>query len=236
MLRIAIVEDELQEAEKLERYLHLFLEKEKMSHEIVCFSNAESFLEQGKAGYNLVFMDIELPGMNGMDACRRLRSFDRQAPIVFTTNLVQYAVEGYEVNAVDFMVKPIQYYDFSTKMQKVMVSLYQKNDKKIELVCTSGVYFVKISDIDYVEVMRHYLIYHTRNKEYRIRGVMRDVEEELRAHGFSRCNKSFLVNMNKIEALEGSLISVEGHEEQLPIGRTFREAFLKDFTNYLGEV
>lgn len=236
MLKIAIVEDEVQETKKLAEYIRLFGEKEKVQYELACFSNAEEFLEGYQSGYQLIFMDIELPGMNGMDACRKLRRFDKRATIVFTTNLVQYAVEGYEVDAVDFMVKPIQYYDFSMKMQKVMVSIRHKSDKKIELRCTSGASFVRISNIDYVEVMRHYLMYHVKGKEYRVRGVMRDVEQQLKPYGFSRCNHSFLVNMNRVEAVWDDLISIEGYETKLPIGRTYKETFLADFTNYLGEV
>ncbi len=236
MLKIAIVEDEGQEAKKLEEFLRRYLAKKEMSWEVVHFSNAEDFLERCRSGYQLLFMDIELPGMNGMDACRKLRSFDKSMTIVFTTNLVQYAVDGYEVDAVDFMVKPIQYYDFSMKMQKVMVNIRQKSDKKIELKCTSGAYVAWVSNIDYVEVMRHYLIYHVKGKEYRVRGVMREVERELRLYGFSRCNNSFLVNMGRVEAVQDGMLLIEGYETGLPIGRTYKETFLMEFTNYLGEV
>ena len=110
MLRIAIVEDDEKYADLLQEYLKKYGEERSEEFCCVMHKNAVVFLNNYKANYDIVFMDIDLPHMNGMTASQKLREVDKQVVLVFVTNLAQMAIKGYEVNAYDFIVKPVSYY------------------------------------------------------------------------------------------------------------------------------
>ena len=116
-MNIAIVEDDGKEAEALLSYIKKYGEKSGTSFDVKIFSDAENFLESYKQGLDIVFMDIELPGMNGMDASKRLRALDRSVTLIFVTNMARFAVNGYEVGAFDFIVKPVTYGSFEIKFR-----------------------------------------------------------------------------------------------------------------------
>lgn len=119
MLRCAIVEDTAQELEHLQNGLKRYSAERALPLNVTAFGNAADFLEHYCADYDIVFMDIELPGLNGMEAAHRLREIDRQVILIFVTNMAQYAVKGYEVDALDYIIKPAQYGPLS-----IMVGLY----------------------------------------------------------------------------------------------------------------
>ena len=109
MLRCAIVEDSPRELEHLKECLARYSAERDIPLETTAFGDAASFLEHYRADYDIVFMDIELPGINGMEAAHRLREIDRQVILIFVTNMAQFAVKGYEVDALDYIIKPAQY-------------------------------------------------------------------------------------------------------------------------------
>ena len=119
MLQVAIVEDSEDAAKLLRDYLTRYESTVDERFHITCFSNAVAFLEPYR-GYDLVFMDIEMPHMNGMEGALWLRTVDTQAKLIFVTNMAQFAARGYEAEALDFMVKPVAYADFSFKMKRAM--------------------------------------------------------------------------------------------------------------------
>lgn len=103
MLNIAVVEDEINVSKQIESYINSFANEHRIEISITVYNNANDFLSYYKNNFDLVFMDIELPGINGMDATIKLREKDKNVMIVFVTNLMQYAVNGYSVNAYDFI-------------------------------------------------------------------------------------------------------------------------------------
>ena len=119
MYRIALVEDELDAADALAAFLDRYAQERGLDFALARFTNAMDF-ELTKESFDLVFMDIQMPGINGMEAAHLLRTYDEVTPIVFVTNLAQYAVRGYEVDALDFIVKPVTYFNFRMRMDKAM--------------------------------------------------------------------------------------------------------------------
>ena len=119
MYQIALVEDEQSAADVLSSFIARYGEERDEQFEVTHFSNAIDF-EMTRRRFDLVFMDIQMPGINGMEAARLLRTYDAETPIIFVTNLAQYAVKGYEVDALDFIVKPITYFNFRMRMDKAM--------------------------------------------------------------------------------------------------------------------
>ena len=126
-MKIAIVEDNPASAEKLRGYLRQYGEENQKEFDITLFGDAVSFLDR-YSPFDMVFMDIELPGMDGMEAARRLREVDRQAILLFVTNMARFAVKGYEVDAMDYLVKPVQYGSFSLKLRRALARWEQTSE------------------------------------------------------------------------------------------------------------
>lgn len=232
MLKIAIVEDNLTAIEQMQLFLDKYSNQHGEHFDIAVFNDAVSFLDRYKPIYDLVFMDIELPFINGMDAAKRLRALDSDIILIFVTNMAQFAVKGYEVNAMDYIVKPVRYDDFERKLQRVLtqkrnssecITIMRKNEVKRILLC----------EVIYIEVRGHKLIFHTESGLLEGSGTLQKIEEELRPKGFLRCNKCYLVNTRHIASVQG-LTLVMNSGDELQIGRPRKKAFMCDLTETIG--
>lgn len=233
-MQIAIVDDSRQDAELVEKCLCRFNEETGNTAEIRHYSDAEQFLRSRSFGFDLVIMDIDMPGMNGVDAARLLRKSDPDAVLMFVTNMPQYALAGYEVEAVDYIIKPVAYQDFALKLRKALRYIHRNRDEKVALQTAEGVVRIPVREITYVESILHYLIYHTLDRDYRVRQTMGDAENGLREFHFARCGKSFLVNLRHVQAVEKDDVIV--HSARLKISRGKRKEFLDRFAQFLGGV
>jgi len=205
MTSIAIIEDDATAARDLQSMLERFKEEEKSNLSVQVFDNAVTFLATYTKQFQLVFMDIDLPQLNGMEAVRRLRKVDKQVMVVFVTSLAQYAVKGYEVNAFDFLLKPVHYYDFRLKMLRVMENLQEKYsaDKRIYINNRYVKTTVLASEILYVEVVKHSLLFHVVDgKTYTETKPMHWIQEELKDYPFVLCNQCYLVNLKHVTQVE----------------------------------
>lgn len=229
---IAMVDDSLEDVNRLKEYLERYGMETGTKNKSWYFSDAESFLESNHSRFDLVIMDIDMPGINGVDAARQLRKKGNGIVIMFVTNMPQYALAGYEVEAVDYVLKPLSYQDFALKMQKASRYVQRNRDAAIALQTTDGLVSVQASDILYVESELHYLMYHTTNGNWKVRGSMAQAEKELLPLRFARCNSGFLVNLRHVQAIEKEDVVVG--QERLKISRGKRLEFMNAFTRYLG--
>lgn len=182
--------------------------------------------------YDLVFMDIDMPYLDGMSAAHKLRELDENVCLVFVTNLARLAVQGYEVAAYDFIVKPVSYEDFTGKMPRIVKRLESLARGRTLLVHSgTDIMRIAVDDIMYVEVMSHKLVYHLVRKNIVSYGTLKKVEEELADPCFVRCNKCYLVNLRYVMAIEENHAVVGG--EKLLISYPRRTEFTKALTDYL---
>lgn len=233
-MKLAVVDDESRATDLLDGYIKKFQEENKINIKVSVFHNPNDFLNNYSGDYDLVLMDIEMPGLNGIETAKELRRMDSRVILMFITNMAQYAINGYEVEAIDFVVKPISYPDFSMKIKKAMRYIERNRDTKIVLNTADGVVNLFVSDIFYIEVMRHYLIYHTLHGEYTVRGVMKEAEEKFSEFHFVRSNHCYLVNLKYVESIVGSTLRVANQE--LQISRNKKNEFLMEFTRYMGGI
>ena len=232
MPKIAIVEDNKAAADKLKEFLDRFSQQETVSLHMDFFCEALSFLEHYKPIYDIVFMDIEMPYLDGMEAARRLRKLDQKVLLIFVTNMAQFAVKGYEVDALDYIVKPVQYLDFKQKLQRA-VRRCRKDADAVLVAQQDRVSRILLRDIRYIEVRGHRLIYHTEHGEVDGGGTLRETEGKLRDKGFLRCNKCYLVNFRHIATVHGSsLIMTDGDE--LKISRPRKKDFMQELAECVG--
>ncbi|MFA6829426.1 MAG: LytTR family DNA-binding domain-containing protein [Bacilli bacterium] len=235
MINIAIVEDEKKEQELLASYFSKLFKESNTQYTSEFFSDAESFLKTfAYSKYDLIMMDIELPGINGMKASSVLREIDPDVVLIFMTNLAQYAIDGYKVKATDYIVKPIAYWDFEKRISTISKRIESRIKTKIVILENDKKIVVPMRDIFYIEVSGHQVIYHTLNGDYRNYTSLKELAQQLVGSGFSLCNSCFLVNLAYVESVEGYTAVVHG--DKLLISHPKRKPFLNDLNKFYGEL
>jgi DNA-binding LytR/AlgR family response regulator len=173
-------------------------------------------------------MDIRMPYLNGMETAKKLRELDEQCALIFVTNMAKYAIAGYEVNALYFMVKPIVYEDFCFKMKKVVAYVQRRRETTVFVKTAEGIVKLDVDDIYFIEVLSHRLSYHTVQGIFQTWDTLSHVEESLSGQSFARCNVSYLVNLRHVTEVSNNYVLVGG--EQLKISAPKKKSFLDALT------
>lgn len=232
MIQVAIVEDDASARAKIRECLDYVSAENQIVFDIHEFSSGFSFIGQYEPEYDIVFMDIDMPGMNGMDAARAFRRMDTNVVLIFVTNMAQYAISGYEVDALDFVLKPINKYSFALKVKRAVARTTKHTDDYITIKTDGGIHRERIAAVKYLEMDGHYVIYHTTSGNYAEYSTLKDAEAKINRPYFVRCNRSFLVNLRHVKSLQKDVIIVDGDE--LAISRPQRKAFLEALAEYMG--
>ena len=233
MVNIAIVEDDQFHSDQLELALQAYSSEYGTPLKVSVFPNAMAFLGKYNAEFDIVFMDIMMPMLNGMDAARLLREKDSNVMVIFVTNMQQYAIQGYEVGAFDFVLKPVRYPEFKLKFTRALNKLLpQKKAASILIKTENGVVRLTPDQILYVEVQQHHCIYHTRGGEYRQYQTMKNAESQLAEYGFARCTNFLLVNLACITHIDGMNVCLPDTQLQMSYPR--RKAFMDQFLAFFG--
>lgn len=232
MIRIAMVEDCKDDADLLAAFLARYEKEERTQFALTHYKSGLSFLENYHGDEDIIFMDIDLPEMNGLDVSKKLREKDATVVLVFLTNLAKYAIKGYAVNAFDFIAKPVTYYSFSTMLVRAIKKA--QLESKEEVVISSGNHVVRLElrSIIYVEVFSHQLIYHTDSGDYREWRSLSSIEPAFLAHGFAKGSASSLINLRRIEALNGEEVTLE-NGAKIYLSRGQKKDFAAAFTAFL---
>ena len=233
MLRAAIIEDNDRDAESLQSHLKRYARENALEIETRRYDNGILFLEQYRGEYELVFMDIDMPAMNGMNVARILRERDSHVLLIFVTALARFAVNGYEVDAFDFIVKPLQYNFFSAKMNRAVRKLASEPRQKMLIRSAEKTVSVFFDEIYYVDIFNHVLSFHLAEETVSTRGTMKDVMESLSGGSFAMCNKSYVVNLNHVQRIDGDeVVLVNG--DRLPISRPRKKEFMQQIADFYG--
>lgn len=238
MIRVAIVDDDSSMADLLASYLEKYAVKNGVEFGTDKFSDSVNFLTGYTSRYDIVFLDIEMPDMNGMDVARKMRDIDESAALVFVTNMRQYAINGYEVGADDFMIKPVAYYDFAMKLDRVMKRLGKRGLPTVAINNEGIMKYIPINAVSYVEVFHHRLVYHTDDGVFESRGSLNKIESLFTENNFARCNNFCLVNLGYVKGVDGHTLfvgnGISKKTDEISISHPRRKAFIASLNKYLG--
>ena len=235
MVRIAIVDDETVHQQKLKQYVSRYMEGQKKECSFTFFSNADDLLDGYNYSFDVIFLDIDMGTSNGMEAAKYLRRNDRQVILIFATRLAQYAMEGYKVNALGYILKPIDYYNVEMVMTQAMyvLSLLHRS-LRIIVMNDEGKQVIDSSALRYIEVRDHMLIYHTEDGEYHDWGSMAKREKELVPYRFFRCHRCFLINLSHVSGIssdQGDMVRIG--KEQIPVSRNRKPELMSAMIHFL---
>ena len=229
---IAIIEDDINSMNLLNQYLKDYVANKNFEIQIFPFYTVSEFKKSSFQKFDIIFMDIELPDGNGMSLAAELRKNNQYSMLIFVTNLAQYAINGYSVNAFDFVLKPINYYSFSMKMDSAFKHLEYHSKKELILKVYHNVKKVEVDSIKYIEINNHSLTFYTTSETIKITGSLKSIEKELSPRSFAMCNQCYLVNLKYVTEIKDYYVYLG--EEKLLMSRPKKKTFLQAFNNYLG--
>lgn len=234
MIRVALVEDEESSQRTLTEYLERFSQEINEKIHVSIFPDGAE-IRRGlprQLRYQPHGHPVQLHGRLG--SCRRDSQGDKEVVILFITSTPQYVMKGYTADALDYVLKPVSYFAFSQRMQRALERMKHRTRKFISVPFQGGMRKLDISQIRYIEVVNHSLIYHLDGETLEAKGVLSELEEALTAYHFFRCNKCYLVNLEHVNGVNENCADVDG--DQIQVSRPKKKAFLDTLNNYINEV
>lgn len=233
MIRIAIAEDAAEDQRLLRQHIQRFSDETCETVSLSVFHDGMELLEAYHPGqWELVLLDVEMPVLDGLSTARELRKLDMDVLIMFITNMAQYALKGYEVDALDYVLKPLSYYAFALKMKRVQRILRERSGESRMLPFDGELRRVPVRSILYIEVADHKLCYHTYEGDSITTGSLKVLEQELSSCHFVRCNNCYLVNPVHVRKVTQDQVWVE--DIPLKISRPRRKEFMDALSAYYG--
>jgi DNA-binding LytR/AlgR family response regulator len=233
MLRCIVIDDESGAIE----ILSLYVERTPGLELVGSFQDSiEALAYLAGNQVDVVFLDIDMPNLDGMQLSKLIR--DKKSRVIFCTAYAEYAVESYELEALDYLLKPISYERFFKAVKKAKkayseegnrgrTGTAQERDAHKNIFLKSGSRFHQIDtrEVLYIEKKGHYVVFHTQKGELISRMNMADLLEVLPQDKFIRIHRSFVVAIDKIDTIEKHLVRIEGNK--IPIGDSYRDTFFK---------
>lgn len=234
MLRIAVVEDDKTYAAQLKEYLVRYGTEKNQKISVALFPDGEDIVTDYSAEFDIILMDVEMTFMDGMTTAERIREKDNEVVIIFITNMPQYAIQGYKVDALDYVLKPISYFAFSQRIDRALTRVKKKEATYITVAQKGGKKKLNVDKICYVEVRDHDLIYHSTKGDIVTKSSMKEAEDTLGGTKFFRCNRCYLVNLEYVEDFRGNNVTVAS--DVIQVSRARKKAFMDALNDYMNEV
>ncbi len=234
--RIAVCDDDPVMREQLHSFCRELLDGESIPYAITAFPSAEELEKRMNSDvekpFNLLILDIQMNGMTGLELARSLRSKDDRISIIFVTACDNYLSEGYDVQPIHFLLKPICREALASAIHTDLKLNYIP--KTVVVHIGNKLVHLSFSDIRYVESYNHSIVIHqsTGNSTYYF--SLSDFEKQLPAGQFARCHNSYLVNLNEVREIGRTELSLQSGET-LPVGRAYYKAFQSAFVRYINQ-
>lgn len=232
MIRVAIVEDDAEVQGVLQEYVRRYTRQYGTEFEVTVFADGVDILEDYRAVYDIIFLDVEMKHLDGMTTAERIRQMDADVILIFITNMAQYAIRGYSVGALDYVLKPVPYFAFSQQLLKAVARLEKRAKRYLTVPVEGGLRRLDTASIYYLESEGHRVHFYTDEGDFSAPGALKTFEEKLADCPFARCNSGYLVNLAQVRELRQSTVQVGPCE--LQVSRPKRKGFLAALTDYIG--
>ncbi|QFJ56268.1 response regulator transcription factor [Pseudobutyrivibrio xylanivorans] len=230
MINVCIVEDDLEQANLLKDYISKYESTSKEQFNISYLPDGIDLVDDYNGQFDIILLDIQMKHLDGMAAAEKIRKIDPDVIIIFITSTVQYAVQGYAVDALGYVLKPVPFTQFTQLFDKATTRVKSKrqhvyikvsvDDKQLKLDCDT---------VHYVESSRNNVILHCDDEDYVTAGPLKKFEEMLMTHGFSKCHNAYIINLSFVEAVQKEEVILTSGEV-LPISRARKKEFMAALT------
>lgn len=233
IISIAICDDEEIHRKNLCHYLSLVLKNK--SYKVLEFCSGEDLIENYPSSIDILLLDVQMTGINGLDTAREIRKFDTNVNIIFTTAIIDFIQQGYEVKAFRYLLKPINYDEFSRNLLECINEIEESNENYLTIKenDSSEIIRVPINNILYVETYSRHILIHTDTKTYKTRESINNIEEYLGNIYFYRCHRSYLININKVKSIKQNSVIIK--EDEILVSRYKMKGLKLKITNELGK-
>ena len=232
IIRIAICDDDTEYIEIVEKYLDR-LEHRKI--EVDVFYSGESLVFAYKNGgdrYDVIFLDMEMAQLNGIDTANIIRDLDEHVVIVFVTSYTEYMRESFQCSPFRFLVKPLGEEEF-LKVWTAILERFSKKRKVLTFMENKAMYRLLCEDIIYCESFDHLVYIHTLEEVYKLRCSLSNLYSKLDNSLLFRVHSSFIVNFHFVKIIRNSFIELYDCDKRIPIGRTYKKTVLSEYTDYI---
>lgn len=234
MIKIAICDDEYVFIEDLQNLLKRYAEERGLDIHVINYKNGADLIERYNMQIDLIFLDIKMDVMNGLEAADKIRKIDSLVSIIFLTSLTKYVLEGYKYQATNYIIKPMKYVRLKSEMDNWIAKRKQTEEDFILVNNDTGIYKIILSELNYIETFNRNLMIHTNNENIISYKKIKDFEDELCNKGFVRCHSGYIINLSYIkrtEKLEFELLN----GKRIPISQPKRKAVMEKLAEYWGD-
>ncbi len=233
MLHIAICDDEQEFVQHLQGMLGRYAAETGEEIKVTVYRDGLELVKTYDVSIDLIFLDIQMGTVNGLEAAEQIRKNDHTVGIIFLTSYQQYALEGYQYQAVDYIVKPVKYIRLKLELNR-WKERFKKKSPYIVVKNDSGSYKVDLQTLHYAETYKRNLLLHTDRETVVCYRHMKELEKDLEPYGFFRCHTGFLVNLafvKRVEKLDIELTS----GESIYVSKPRKKEFMKALAGYWGK-
>lgn len=233
-IKIAICDDEYIHRKILLKYLAKLFSRE--FYEVLEFNSGEDLLSNYPKDLDILLLDIQMLGINGIETAKKIRLFDTKVTIIFTTAISDFMQEGYEVRAFRYLLKPINYSDFSKHLIQCKNEVLNNKEKYISIkeVNEGKTIIIPINSILYIEMECRITLIHTDTEIYKTRESIKNLEIKLTEYSFYRCHRAYLINLSKVSSIDKSSVLIKGNE--ILVSRYKMKDLKIKITNVLGSL
>lgn len=233
MINIVICDNNAPFLNTLKQYFNKYKSEHKIKIKLTLFNNGEDLINNYCFAFNIIFLDILIPGMDGITVAKKIRKSDSRVVIIFLTSTLKYSLMGYSVRAANYVMKPVSYKKFKIELDKAISYCNEIDQQFIAIKNATGIYKIYVNEISFIETCNHRTLIHTKKKDITCFHNMKKLEKDLQDFGFIRCHSSYIVNISYIESIEKLLITLIS-SEQIPISQQKRKQVMKTIAVYYG--